>query len=476
MMKKPVAHAFPWIIATIFGWPSVGLGQVPEAARARPPVPAKLLPDPRCPTDIPCRENRDGRLYLLLPPIEPSAAIGYTPEGLSTFMTVFHNAAARGVENATLRAFNATRNCPDGKDCGTVKEKVGGEGVQTPAETSPRLEPIEPPKPGDPAPPRPRETDGKPAESSPRSEVEGPPTDVRPRSSDRTTSSPDQGAPGRAAARVPRVADSIWYAGNTSGKKFLIAFGPAGSPKEGAKIGQGQGLRGSASFVDPADGTLRLYTDGIHVYNGRTDEQLLDGEGLTAGREVIQAALIVPFAGDRDRFYVFANSGREVSYSVADLSGTGPGKIISKNTALTSGPTGQALGVAPHADGRSFWVMVFHNSDRIDSYRVDDSGVNPRPGFVANHVLLPPDGRRLDHPRSRLSDRRRLSWRRRSRDREDQPIHRHASRLDVARPERRGGTPRGVLSGRNKVVLFLADRGPPARPGNRREDRDRRPS
>jgi len=43
----------------------------------------------------------------------------YTPGGVHAFVTLFNEAAARGVENATIRAFNGTMVAPAYADCGS---------------------------------------------------------------------------------------------------------------------------------------------------------------------------------------------------------------------------------------------------------------------------------------------------------------------------------------------------------------------
>jgi hypothetical protein len=68
------------------------------------PVPA---PDVICPPVPPCCE--DARICI----IEDSPPVCYTETGLRAFVTIFRGAAARGVENATIRALNATESVPD---------------------------------------------------------------------------------------------------------------------------------------------------------------------------------------------------------------------------------------------------------------------------------------------------------------------------------------------------------------------------
>jgi len=50
----------------------------------------------------------------------------YTPEGVHAFLAVFKAAAEKGVENATVRAFNSSRvapPCKPGEDCDKKKKK-----------------------------------------------------------------------------------------------------------------------------------------------------------------------------------------------------------------------------------------------------------------------------------------------------------------------------------------------------------------
>lgn len=51
---------------------------------------------------------------------EPAAV--YTEAGLRTFAAIFSAAATKGVENATVRAFNATKACPPCDPCEKPKK------------------------------------------------------------------------------------------------------------------------------------------------------------------------------------------------------------------------------------------------------------------------------------------------------------------------------------------------------------------
>ena len=63
-----------------------------------------------CPAVADCTQN-DECITLRLPPLANSQP-GYTCQGTYAFTNLFAAAAARGVENATIRAMNATRVCP----------------------------------------------------------------------------------------------------------------------------------------------------------------------------------------------------------------------------------------------------------------------------------------------------------------------------------------------------------------------------
>ncbi len=54
--------------------------------------------------------------------IEESPPVCYTENGLRAFAAIFRGAATRGVENATIRAFNSTKVVPDCVDCDKDKK------------------------------------------------------------------------------------------------------------------------------------------------------------------------------------------------------------------------------------------------------------------------------------------------------------------------------------------------------------------
>lgn len=65
---------------------------------------------PACP-DAPYCANNDACLQHLLPPPKTNDP-GYERSGVHAFISIFEAAAARGIENAAIRAFNSTNVCP----------------------------------------------------------------------------------------------------------------------------------------------------------------------------------------------------------------------------------------------------------------------------------------------------------------------------------------------------------------------------
>ncbi|HEX8200905.1 MAG TPA: hypothetical protein VF590_10475, partial [Isosphaeraceae bacterium] len=195
---------------------------------------------------------------------------------------------------------------------------------------------------------------------------------------------PPLGGPPRRPGPIFTPLEQVWYAGAGADWFFLDFSGDAPRVIRGAPAGRGPGPGpgpgGTASFTDPATGRLRLYTDGQTLFNGQTHAPLEDGTALAGGGATGDPALIVPAPGpNRDMFYVVTNDEGRVGYSVADLSEGPNGKVVLKNQPL-AGDAGGALGVVPHRDGRSLWVLVFHTAARLHAYKLDAaSGVAPLP-------------------------------------------------------------------------------------------------
>jgi hypothetical protein len=180
--------------------------------------------------------------------------------------------------------------------------------------------------------------------------------------------------------------DRFWYTG--VGKKVLIDFG-SDRPKIITTSGQSSGFEATASYTDPQTGKLQLYSDGQLIFNGQTHQILEDGVWGATSWSATQAVAIVPCPDNRDRFYIFTNNNQTIYYSIADLSQGTNGSVILLNRKLTGkvDNPGEALGIAPHSDGKSFWLLIFNGRTEIRSYLVDKNGINSK--YVSSPTRFP---------------------------------------------------------------------------------------
>jgi hypothetical protein len=173
------------------------------------------------------------------------------------------------------------------------------------------------------------------------------------------------------------------------GKKVLIDFG-SDRPKIISRVGQSVGFEATASYTDPETGRLLLYSDGQLIFNGQTHKILENGVWGAKPWSATQAVVIVPSPGSNpDKFYIFTNNGQKVFFSIADLSKGANGAVTLLNRQLTErcDNPGEALGIAPHADGKSFWLLVFNSRKEIRAYLVDEHGVNKK--YVSSPIAFP---------------------------------------------------------------------------------------
>jgi len=182
------------------------------------------------------------------------------------------------------------------------------------------------------------------------------------------------------------VPDRFWYTG--VGKKVLIDFGGA-HPKIIDKAGQSSGFEATASYTDPRTGKLLLYSDGQLIFNGQTHQILEDGVWGAKSWSATQAVAIVPAPGNPERFYILTNNNQAIFYSIADLSQGMNGAVIVLNRKLTGkmDNPGEALGVAPHSNGKSFWILIFNGRTEVRAYLVDKSGINSK--YVSSAIDFP---------------------------------------------------------------------------------------
>jgi hypothetical protein len=178
---------------------------------------------------------------------------------------------------------------------------------------------------------------------------------------------------------------------------------------------------GSASICDKNTGQLLFYTDGRHVWN-RKFKLMPNGTGLRGGFATTQAALIVPYPGRDNLYYIFTTKSfsdtiplidsdsnfNGLYYSIVDMDlDRGYGDVVKgeKNILLMERAT-EKLTAIPHANGKGFWLITHEwGSNRFVVFPVDGRGVGAQEYFaIGSHYghyesqgwLLPsPNGRMI---------------------------------------------------------------------------------
>lgn len=204
---------------------------------------------------------------------------------------------------------------------------------------------------------------------------------------------------------------SNWYFGDYAGLRFHD------DKPEVVYDGQLSTLEGCATISDPVTGVLLFYTDGNRIWNWKhkimANGDLLFGAGGTS----TQAALIIPYPGHRDWYYLFTTGNTSTPpyhpglyYNVIDMSKKqGEGEVIRKNIRLLDS-AGEKLTVTYHCNGKDWWVVSHSWKKNIFySFRVRaevmESAVQSTVGkiekengeivFGAGYMRFSPDGKKL---------------------------------------------------------------------------------
>lgn len=139
---------------------------------------------------------------------------------------------------------------------------------------------------------------------------------------------------------------------------------------------------GSASMADTA-GNLLFYTNGVDVWDAN-HTLMPNGTGLMGGISATQSALIVPYPGITDMYFIFTvdetGGGNGFRYSVVDMNlNGGMGDVSVKNFAIY-GPVTEKLAAVKHMNGSSYWIMVHEwGSDAFRAYELNSTGLNQTP-------------------------------------------------------------------------------------------------
>ena len=150
----------------------------------------------------------------------------------------------------------------------------------------------------------------------------------------------------------------------------------------------------TASVSDPNTGQLLFYTDGRKVWNAN-NQVMPNGANLLGGffNSCTQGALIVPFAEDNQRYYLFTLEELEalslspvvdngLRYSVVDMTlngGLGDVQVATINTPLATDLT-EKLIVIRSTEIQGFWVIAHkRNANEFLAWKIDACGVTAQP-------------------------------------------------------------------------------------------------
>ncbi len=171
-----------------------------------------------------------------------------------------------------------------------------------------------------------------------------------------------------------------WFFGQNAGVHFTSG-GPVADTN-----GQMVTQEGCAS-VSSSDGDLLFYTDGLKVWDA-SHTVMPNGDSLYGNGSSTQAAVIVPYPGNPNKYYIFTVSGctggtyntgnHYFAYSVVDMNlNTGLGDVLGaqKNVVLFDSASERCT-AALHANGNDIWVIgKQENSNKYYSFHLANSGI-----------------------------------------------------------------------------------------------------
>ncbi len=147
-------------------------------------------------------------------------------------------------------------------------------------------------------------------------------------------------------------------------------------------------LPNGVSTMSYNDGSLRLFTNGIKIWN-QGFSIMANGNDLKGNNFATQSSLIVPHPGDRNQYYVFTvdmyippifTDG--VNYSIVDFTNNGFGEVTSKNNFLM-GENAQKITGHKHANGNDYWVVTHGfgttTGNSFYAYLVNGDGLDTNP-------------------------------------------------------------------------------------------------
>ena len=157
------------------------------------------------------------------------------------------------------------------------------------------------------------------------------------------------------------------------------------------------GFGAASTSIASSDGELLCYSNGVHIYNGY-DEIIENGDNIhpstsfPIGFTSIQGAVLIPFPGHSEQYYLFScdqvafeydevlSPGcSPVTFTLIDLNENGGhGKVIEKNETLTYDTLQYGMFTSVlHANGRDWWVIgaPTYGSNRFYKFLLSPEGM-----------------------------------------------------------------------------------------------------
>ena len=187
-----------------------------------------------------------------------------------------------------------------------------------------------------------------------------------------------------------------WYFGNQAALRF-DANGPVALTN--SAMSQTEGV----ATISDANGNLLFYTNGITIYN-KNHQIMANGTGLTSHSSNTQAAFIVPFPSNPDKYFVVTPD--PYYYSIVDMTldnGNGAIEANSKNVLITNERSEKVAGLFT-SNQRDIWLITYGQSQkRFNVYKITSSGISATPvisefttasGYYG-YMKISPDGTKI---------------------------------------------------------------------------------
>lgn len=187
-----------------------------------------------------------------------------------------------------------------------------------------------------------------------------------------------------------------WYFGNQAAVVFESNGPVALSDSAMSQV------EGVATMSD-ANGNLLFYTNGITIYN-RNNEVMVNGSGLTSNSSNTQAAFVVPFPGNTDKYYVITPG--PYNYSIVDMTldnGNGAVMATAKNISINTQNSEKVAGLLA-SNQTDIWLITYGASEmRFNVYKITPLGISVTPvisqftlasGYFG-YMKISPDGTKI---------------------------------------------------------------------------------